>query len=94
MCMNLIKKKFIICLVLTFTWFFIPSQTDAQCPMCRISAESNLKSGGTAGKGLNKGILYLFFTPYVVIGTLGYLWWKNRKSDREDEVVINDFSDN
>ena len=35
----------------------------AQCPMCKMAAESNLKNGGTAGKGLNAGILYMLLTP-------------------------------
>ena len=63
-----------------------PKPLEAQCPMCRISAESNLKNGGTAGKGLNKGILYLFFTPYLVIGTLGFLWWRNQKIRQAEEM--------
>ncbi|MEL6865662.1 MAG: hypothetical protein AAFP19_14640 [Bacteroidota bacterium] len=59
----------------------------AQCPMCRMSAESNLKNGGTAGAGLNKGILYMLATPYVIIGTIGFLWWRNRRKEEEfDEV--------
>jgi hypothetical protein len=56
------------------------SQTaTAQCPMCRMTLESNLKSGGQAGSGMNSGIFYLLFTPYIMVGTVGYLWWKNRK---------------
>jgi len=55
----------------------------AQCPMCKISAESNLKSGGTAGSGLNTGILYMLSMPYILVGTLGILWYKNRKKDSE-----------
>lgn len=55
----------------------------AQCPMCKMSAESNLKHGGTAGKGLNKGILYMFAMPYLLVGTLGYVWWRNRKKEEE-----------
>ena len=50
---------------------------EAQCPMCRMSAESNLKSGGTAGRGLNRGILYMLAMPYLLVGTLGFVWWKN-----------------
>lgn len=75
------KKIAIFTILIIFVLaLFFPDIAEAQCPMCRISAESNLKAGGTAGKGLNKGILYLFFTPYIVIGTLGYLWWKNKKN--------------
>lgn len=53
----------------------------AQCPMCRATAESNLANGGTEGKGLNNGILYLLGMPYLLIGTIAYLWWKNRKKE-------------
>ncbi|MCO5278397.1 MAG: hypothetical protein M9911_10440 [Saprospiraceae bacterium] len=51
----------------------------AQCPMCRMAAESNLKNGGSAGKGLNAGILYMLVVPYLVVGTIGFIWWKNHK---------------
>jgi hypothetical protein len=52
----------------------------AQCPMCKLSAESNLRDGGSQGKGLNNGILYMFVLPYIIVGTLAYLWYKNRKN--------------
>lgn len=51
----------------------------AQCPMCRATAESNLANGGTEGRGLNNGILYMLGMPYLLIGTIAFLWWKNRK---------------
>jgi len=55
----------------------------AQCPMCRMTAESNLKNGGTAGKGLNNGILYMLLTPYLLIGVVGYIWYSNRRTEEE-----------
>lgn len=60
----------------------------AQCPMCRATAESNLANGGTEGRGLNNGILYLLLMPYVLIGTVAYLWWRNRKKVDEEELVV------
>ena len=57
----------------------------AQCPMCRMSAESNLENGGSAGKGLNAGILYMLATPYLIVGTMGFIWWRNRKKTEELE---------
>ena len=60
----------------------------AQCPMCRMSVQSNMNEGGSAGSGLNTGILYLLATPYLAIGVLGYLWWKNRIKTEEDEADI------
>ena len=58
----------------------------AQCPMCKMSAESNLKNGGTDGQGLNNGILYMLATPYVIVFGLGYFWWRNRKKEEELEL--------
>ena len=65
----------------------VPSVAEAQCPMCKISMESNLNAGGSAGRGLNKGILYLFATPYLIIGGLGYVWWRNRRKSGEDDLA-------
>jgi hypothetical protein len=68
-------------LVLFFFVMFLFLNIDlvAQCPMCKMAAESNLKNGGTAGKGLNAGILYMLLTPYLLVGGLAFWWFKNRK---------------
>lgn len=63
---------FILCIAACFA-------IEAQCPMCRMSAESNLANGGTEGKGLNNGILYMLSLPYLLVATLGFVWYKNRK---------------
>ena len=70
-------------LLLAITLTSYPVEAEAQCPMCRMSAESNLKAGGTAGKGLNKGILYMLSMPYLLVGSIGLIWYLNRKSDEE-----------
>lgn len=59
----------------------------AQCPMCRMSAESNLESGGTEGKGLNTGILYLLAMPYLLVGGIGYIWWRNRRRETVEAEI-------
>lgn len=61
-----------------------PLMLPAQCPMCRMSAESNLKNGGTDGLGLNAGILYMLTAPYLLVAGMGYWWWRNRRRDSED----------
>ena len=81
-------KKKIIKLLTFAALFFAVNMTSlppvqAQCPMCKMAAESNLKDGGTAGRGLNKGILYIFIMPYLITATVGYIWWRNRKTDEE-----------
>ncbi len=64
-----------------------PPTADAQCPMCRMSAESNLNNGGEEGRGLNAGILYMLATPYLLVGGIAYLWWRNRRREEETEEV-------
>jgi hypothetical protein len=65
----------------------------AQCPMCRMSAESNLREGGTEGAGLNKGILYMLTLPYLLVASLGFIWWKNRRR-LSDDIFSEPFSEN
>jgi hypothetical protein len=80
-------KRLLSLLVLCAGLNFIPVETPAQCPMCRMSAESNLKNGGTSGKGLNNGILYMLATPYLIIGTIGFIWWRNRRKEEEENEM-------
>jgi len=80
---KLFYKVSLFVLVATLT-FGLPTTTTAQCPMCKMSVESNLKNGGTAGKGLNNGILFMLLTPYLIIGTVGYVWYRNRRTEEED----------
>ena len=61
------------------------SEVLAQCPMCRATAETNLANGGTEGEGLNQGILYLLGMPYVLVATVAFIWWRNRR--READIV-------
>lgn len=62
---------------------WITPEVFAQCPMCKMSAESNLKNGGTEGRALNAGILYMLAMPYLLVGFLGYIWWKKNKKSKE-----------
>jgi len=54
----------------------------AQCAMCRATIENNVSNGDIGiGAGLNFGILYLFVMPYLLIGFVGFLWYKNSKAN-------------
>lgn len=55
----------------------------AQCPMCKSSVESSLENpDATVGRGLNNGILYLLAAPYLLVGAVGFMWYKKyRKKD-------------
>ena len=74
------KKIFlIICLVL------IRETLWAQCAMCKAVLESNMENGGTAAAGINDGIIYLMFIPYLLIATAGYFIYKNYKKNQKTE---------
>ena len=79
-------RKVIIHSVLTILFLFSVQILSAQCPMCKTAVESNLKSGGTSGAGLNIGILILLIMPYALVGGIGYVWWKNRKKSVDIEL--------
>ena len=80
--------KYLSILALAFTLSIgTTTPVEAQCPMCRISAESNLKNGGTAGRGLNNGILFMLAMPYLVVGALGFVWWISKRRDEDEELA-------
>lgn len=81
--MKRLSKYFIPLFLTAFFLLGSANLTNAQCPMCRASVESNLKNGGQEGKGLNTGILFMLSMPYIVVGTIGFVWWKNRKPEEE-----------
>ncbi len=81
---DILNKLFVVSILIIGIVLFITPDVTAQCPMCKMAAESNLKNGGTDGAGLNKGILYMLMTPYLLVGTLAYLWWRNQKQEVED----------
>lgn len=78
-------KKIVLLLLLIFVAGPMFSDIMAQCPMCRMSAESNLQHGGTEGLGLNKGILYLLSLPYLFATVIGFMWYKNNRKIKEAE---------
>ena len=81
----LTTKKMLWATVITLSSLFANYNTAyAQCAMCKMPAESNLKNGGSNGSGLNMGILYMFLAPYLVVGTIGFLWWRGKQQHEED----------
>ncbi len=70
--------------------FISISKVNGQCPMCRMTLESNLKNGGSQGSGMNAGIMYLLFTPYILVGGIAYVWYRNRKKRGDMDMDIED----
>ncbi len=65
-----------IWLVLLILVAAFPDQATAQCAMCKATNESALSEGG--GMGINEGILYLMGIPYLLLGILGYLFFRKK----------------
>lgn len=84
--MNLKYPKTVAILFSLVLLLVFQSDLMAQCPMCRMTAESNLANGGTGGKGLNAGILFMLSLPYLIVGSIGYLWWKNNRRAQPEEM--------
>lgn len=80
------------CLIISFFLIlFIAIGTDAsaQCAMCRGSVESSMGNGrNNVGVGLNTGIMYLFVMPYLLVGVIGYLWYRNSKRARDERQLV------
>jgi hypothetical protein len=72
-------KRVIILFIFFALLIMFNNELIAQCPMCKMAAEANMKDGGTAGKGLNTGILYLLAMPYLLVFTLAFLYKRNKR---------------
>ncbi len=80
--------RFITLVVFCCLLLLVSEELFAQCPMCKGAAEQNLKEGGTHALGLNRGILYLFVTPYLLVMTIGLAyWWKVRKAKQAESMA-------
>lgn len=73
------KITIIILLSLKVLLFTIPT-VNAQCALCTKTAQ---QMGEKPAQGMNSGILYLMVMPFVVVGVIGFRWWKNNKAVEE-----------
>ena len=73
-------KKFVI-FSLTLGLLCFNQLANAQCAMCRSTVVNNVSNGNELelAAGLNTGILYLFVTPYLLVGLVAFLWYRNAK---------------
>jgi len=82
-------KYIVTALVLLALVLFSQTELAAQCAMCRVSVENNINNGTpTLGSGLNLGILYLLIMPYLIIGSIGYYWYKVKSKKGKKELRV------
>jgi uncharacterized membrane protein len=77
------NKSFRI-LFLTVLILIIAHVAFSQCAMCTEVADEASRNGNSAGDGINKGVLYLFLAPYLIVGTIGFIWWRSRRKAQEE----------
>ncbi len=65
-------RKWILILLLFFT-VGLTTETTAQCSICTKTAQ---QLGEKPAKGLNAGIIYLAAAPMLIVGFIGYRWYK------------------
>ena len=63
--------------------FLNTSYSYSQCAMCKAVVEANLKEGGSAGAGLNEGILYLMAMPYIAVFLFGIFYFLQKRNKKE-----------
>jgi hypothetical protein len=81
------KKNILYFSLTAFFFVFQIASAIAQCPMCKATAESAIREGSQKMASLNDGILYLFFIPYLLIGAVGYVWYRNYKRFKREEAA-------
>ena len=69
-------KKIILILFFFLATVSFTQYANAQCSLCTKTAQ---QLGEKPAQGLNSGILYLMFMPFIIVGIIGYRWWKNNK---------------
>ena len=65
--------------IITLMLLIFQTKLSAQCAMCKAVVEANLKEGGSAGAGLNEGILYLMAMPYIAVLLFGVFYFLQKK---------------
>lgn len=72
-------KNTILTLVLLvlFGGMLLPAGAAAQCVMCKSQVEAaRAENDDYTPVGLNKGIVYMMTVPYILMGLVGYAWYR------------------
>ena len=75
-------SKYLVILFLLFLLAMGTRSATAQCSICTRTAQ---QLGERPAKALNRGILYLAFTPLAICGVIGYRWWKSGSHDESND---------
>lgn len=75
-------KKYFLLLFISALFLFANLDVYSQCAMCKAVATSNVDSKqNNVGKGINKGVMYLLVTPYLLVGASIIYIYRNRRKE-------------
>ncbi len=75
------KLIFSLALVLLTMATLVPAQ--AQCVMCKSQVEAARSERDDYDvAGLNKGIVYMMTVPYILMGAVGFFWYRRTHPKR------------
>jgi hypothetical protein len=79
------SKHLVVLLMIGFV--LIGIDANAQCAMCRATIESTISNGrSNLATGLNTGILYLLSAPYLAVGVVTFLWFRQSKKVQRERI--------
>ena len=71
------KKTSLVLLLLVLMSGVLPIAARAQCVMCKSQVEAaRAENDDFSPAGLNKGIVYMMTIPYILMGAIGYAWYR------------------
>jgi hypothetical protein len=71
------QKFFLLAFIFAILFTLASIDSQAQCSICTRTTQ---QLGEKPAKGLNAGILYLAFTPLLLIGIIGYKFYKKNSA--------------
>ncbi len=74
----------LLALLLGLLTGFGPQAAQAQCVMCKTQVEAAKQERDDYDVGgLNKGIVYMMSIPYLLMGAIGYVWYRRSKQAKK-----------
>jgi hypothetical protein len=71
-------KRILSLLALVIGLLLISQSVEAQCAMCKAVAENASQDNQNVAEGLNRGIIYLMFVPYILFAIVGFVFFRKK----------------
>lgn len=74
------KKYGLIIVLFVLAALYVTGDAAAQCSICTKTAS---QLGEKPAAALNTAILYLMGAPFLIIGFVGWRWWRSQKGEEQ-----------